>query len=287
MKITEILRENQPVFSLEFFPPKTPEGMAQLLDTLRDVKSLHPGFISVTYAPGGETRAKTVDIVKRAKMEFGLESMAHLTCVRQSRREIKAILDELKEAGIDNVIALRGDPPSGESQFVPHPEGFNHASELTAFIRSSYPFCIAVAGYPEGHIESPDKETDWNYLRQKVDAGADFVITQLFFDNRDFFTFEKRMREKGVRVPIIPGIMPITNFNQIVRFTQVCGARIPEHAKRELELIQNDPEAVQDYGVAYATRQCRELIRHGVAGIHFYTLNRSKSSQRIIGNLRG
>lgn len=287
MKITDILRENRTVFSLEFFPPKTEEGMTQLFETLREVKRLNPGFISVTYAPSGETRDKTIDIVRRAKSEIDLESMAHLTCVGHSKREIKVILDELRDAGIENVIALRGDPPGGETTFVPHSEGFKYASELTAFIRSSYSFCIAVAGYPEGHIESPDKETDWNYLLQKVKTGADLVITQLFFDNRDFFTFEKRMREKGVTIPIIPGIMPITNFNQIVRFTQVCGAKIPEAAKRELEVIQNDSDAVQEYGIAYATQQCRELIAHGVPGIHFYTLNKSKSSQKIIQNLRG
>jgi methylenetetrahydrofolate reductase (NADPH) len=261
--------------------------MTQLFETLREVKRLNPGFISVTYAPSGETRDKTIDIVRRAKSEIDLESMAHLTCVAHSKREIKVILDELRDAGIENVIALRGDPPGGEMTFVPHSEGFKYASELTAFIRSSYSFCIAVAGYPEGHIESPDKETDWNYLLQKVKTGADLVITQLFFDNRDFFTFEKRMREKGVTIPIIPGIMPITNFNQIVRFTQVCGAKIPEAAKRELEVIQNDSDAVQEYGIAYATQQCRELIAHGVPGIHFYTLNKSKSSQKIIQNLRG
>jgi methylenetetrahydrofolate reductase (NADPH) len=287
LKITDILRENRTVFSLEFFPPKTEEGMTQLFETLREVKRLNPGFISVTYAPSGETRDKTIDIVRRAKSEIDLESMAHLTCVAHSKREIKVILDELRDAGIENVIALRGDPPGGETTFVPHSEGFKYASELTAFIRSSYSFCIAVAGYPEGHIESPDKETDWNYLLQKVKTGADLVITQLFFDNRDFFTFEKRMREKGVTIPIIPGIMPITNFNQIVRFTQVCGAKIPEAAKRELEVIQNDSDAVQEYGIAYATQQCRELIAHGVPGIHFYTLNKSKSSQKIIQNLRG
>lgn len=287
MKITQILRENRLVLSMEFFPPKTEEGMLQLFETLREVKKLDLGFISVTYAPSGETRDKTIDIVRRAKREIGLEGMAHLTCVGHSKQEIKGVLDELKDTGIENVIALRGDPPRGVTRFVFHLEGFQYASELTAFIHASYPFCIAVAGYPEGHIDSPDKETDWDYLRQKVNAGADLVITQLFFRNRDFFTFEKRMRERGVTVPIIPGIMPITNFNQIVRFTQICGASIPQEARRELEIIRNDSDAVQEYGIAYATRQCRELIAHGVPGIHFYTLNKSKSSQRIIQNLRG
>jgi methylenetetrahydrofolate reductase (NADPH) len=285
MRITEMLKGSRPVFSFEFFPPKTDGDMIQLFETLREAKKLDPGYISVTYAPGGETKEKTVEIVRRAKSEIGLESMAHLTCVGQSRQEIKRFLDELKRSGIENVIALRGDPPRGQTKFTPHPEGFKYAGELTAFIRASYDFCIAVAGYPEGHIESPDKNTDWNYLRQKVMAGADFVITQLFFDNRDFFAFEKSIREMGVTVPIVPGIMPITNYGQIVRFTRICGAKIPPRVATDLETIQNNHEAVQEYGILHATRQCKELISHGVPGIHFYTLNKSRSTQKIIRNL--
>jgi methylenetetrahydrofolate reductase (NADPH) len=285
MKIADMLKRSRPVFSFEFFPPKTDRDMIQLFETLRDARKLDPGYISVTYAPGGETREKTVEIVRRAKSEIGLESMAHLTCVGQSRQEIKGFLDALKRSEIENVIALRGDPPRGQTQFVPHPEGFRYASELTAFIRASYDFCIGVAGYPEGHIESPDKEMDWDYLRQKVMAGADFVITQLFFDNRDFFAFEKSMRERGVTVPIVPGIMPITNYGQIVRFTRICGAKIPSRVAMDLEAIHENQEAVQDYGISHATRQCRELLSHGVPGIHFYTLNKSRSTQKIIRNL--
>jgi methylenetetrahydrofolate reductase (NADPH) len=285
MRITEMLKGSRPVFSFEFFPPKTDGDMIQLFETLREAKKLDPGYISVTYAPGGETKEKTVEIVRRAKSEIGLESMAHLTCVGQSRREIKRFLDELKRSGVENVIALRGDPPRGQTKFTPHPEGFKYASELAAFIRASYDFCIAVAGYPEGHIESPDKNTDWNYLRQKVMAGADFVITQLFFDNRDFFAFEKSIREMGVTVPIVPGIMPITNYGQIVRFTRICGAKIPPRVATDLETIQNNHEAVQEYGILHATRQCKELISHGVPGIHFYTLNKSRSTQKIIRNI--
>jgi methylenetetrahydrofolate reductase (NADPH) len=286
MKIINILKESRPIFSFEFFPPKTNEDMIQLFETLKEVKKLDPGYISVTYAPGGKTKEKTIEIVRRAKNEIGLESMAHLTCVGHSRQELKGILDELNRSGIENVIALRGDPPRGQTKFTPHPEGFKYASELTAFIRGSYDFCIAVAGYPEGHIESPDKETDWNYLRQKVMAGADFVITQLFFDNSDFFAFEKSVRGRGVTVPIVPGIMPITSYGQIVRFTRICGARIPPEVTRDLEIIQDNQEAVQQYGISHATKQCRELIAHGVPGIHFYTLNKSQSTQKIIWNLR-
>jgi methylenetetrahydrofolate reductase (NADPH) len=285
MKIADMLKRSRPVFSFEFFPPKTDRDTIQLFETLREAKKLEPGYISVTYAPGGETREKTVEIVRRAKNEIGLESMAHLTCVGQSRQEIKGFLDELKRSEIENVIALRGDPPREQTKFIPHPEGFRYASELTAFIRASYDFCIAVAGYPEGHIESSDKEMDWDYLRQKVMAGANFIITQLFFDNRDFFAFEKSMRERGVTVPIVPGIMPITNYGQIVRFTRICGAKIPPRVAMDLEAIHQNQEAVQDYGISHATRQCRELLSHGVPGIHFYTLNKSRSTQKIIQNL--
>ena len=287
MRIIEILQRNQPMFSLEFFPPKTEGEMTELFETLREAKKLQPGFISVTYGAGGGTQDKTIEIVKRAKREIGLESMAHLTCVGHSKQEIKGLLDEISTSGIENVVALRGDPPKGEPRFVPHPHGFRYASELTAFIRGSYSLCVAVAGYPEGHIESPDKETDWNHLQEKVDAGADFIITQLFFDNRHFFAFEKRMRERGVKVPIIPGIMPITNYDQILRFTRICGATIPDQLVKDLEPIQNNLDAVHRCGVKHAIRQCQELLDHGVVGIHFYTLNKSKATWEIIRSLRG
>lgn len=286
MKITEILKSSPPIFSFEFFPPKTEKDTIELYQTLRDVKKLRPGYVSVTYGAGGSTRDKTIEIAERAKREIGLESMVHLTCVGHSKSQVSGILDELRDSGIENVIALRGDPPQGQESFTPHPVGFRHANELTAFIRASYDFCIAVAGYPEGHVESKDKETDWDHLHEKVRAGADFIITQLFFDNKDFFAFEKRMREKTVKVPIIPGIMPITNYNQIMRFTRICGAKIPENVTRDLKGIQTDQRAVEEYGIAYGTRQCRELIAHGVPGIHFYTLNKSQASRMIIANLR-
>src|SRR5208283_2565754 len=287
MKIIDILtKDARPIFSFEFFPPKTEEGRTELFEALKKVKTLNPGYISVTYGAGGGTRDKTIEIVEQAKNILGLESMAHLTCVGHSKEEIKKILDELQTSGIENVVALRGDPPKGETSFKPNPHGFKYANELTEFIRGSYSFCIAVAGYPEGHIESPNKEIDWYYLSQKVKAGADFIITQLFFDNQHFFTFEKRIREKGVTVPIIPGIMPITNYHQILRFTQMCGAKIPQKIIRELQPIQNQTVEVQRYGIEYATSQCRELIAHGVPGIHFYTLNKSHASQEIIKRLK-
>ena len=286
MKITDILKKEKFIFSCEFFPPKTDEALAGLFDTVRGIKDLRPGYISVTYGAGGSTRQKTLEIVSKVKNEIGIESMAHLTCVGHSRAELKEILDRIRDSGIENVIALRGDPPKGETRFNPHPDGFRHAGELVAFIRKSYGFCVAVAGYPEGHVESPDRQTDWKYLETKVSAGADFIITQLFFDNRDFFSFEKQMREKGVTVPIIPGIMPITNYSQIVKFTQMCGAAIPDQAARDLEPIREDLESVQAYGIQWASRQCEELIERGVPGIHFYTLNRSRSTRAIIEDLK-
>jgi methylenetetrahydrofolate reductase (NADH) len=286
MRITDIFNMRKPAFSLEFFPPKSDQDVKQLFQTLRDIKRLDPAFVSVTYGAGGSTRDKTLQIVQEAKSEIGLETAAHLTCVGHSRTAIREILDQLVHSGIENVVALRGDPPKGQARFTPQPDGFRYASELTAFIRESYSLCIAVAGYPEGHIESPDKETDWAHLEEKVKAGADLIITQLFFENRHFFEFQRHIRERGISIPIIPGIMPITNFQQILRFTRICGASIPEGVERDLEAIQNEPDAVERYGIQYATRQCKDLLVHGAPGIHFYTLNRSKATQEIISSLR-
>ncbi len=286
MKITEILNNGEFLFSCEFFPPKTEEGMQQLFRSIEEFQYLKPGYISVTYGAGGGTRDKTIQIVSRVKRELGVEGMAHLTCVGHSKTELREILDNIKEEGIENVIALRGDPPKGEENFIAHPDGFSHANDLTQFIRQSYSFCIAVAGYPEGHVESPSKEMDWRYLEKKVKAGADFIVTQLFFNNEDFFAFEKEMRNRQIRVPIIPGIMPITNFNQIVRFTKVCGARIPLELLRNLEAVQHDAEKVERCGIDYATHQCEDLIDHGVKAVHFYTLNQSRSTKKIIENLK-
>jgi methylenetetrahydrofolate reductase (NADPH) len=285
MRITDIIKRHKPAFSLEFFPPKSDEETAQLFQTLNDVRHLNPAFVSVTYGAGGGTRDRTLQIVEQAKSKIGLESAAHLTCVGHSRSDLTEILDELAHSGVENVVALRGDPPKGEPRFTPNPNGFRYASELTAFIRESYPLCIAVAGYPEGHIESPDKESDWAHLEQKVRAGADLIITQLFFENSHFFAFERHMRERGVSVPIIPGIMPITNYQQILRFTRMCGASIPERVVSDLEAIQHDPESVHRYGIELATKQCRDLLAHGVPGIHFYTLNKSRATQEILSNL--
>ena len=224
MKIKERFGQERPLFSFEFFPPKDDRGVDALFETVARLKALEPAFVSVTYGAGGSTREKTVTITQRIKSEAGIEAMAHLTCVGHSRDEIDQLLDEYEEAGIENIMALRGDPPRGDTEFVPHPQGFSHANELIAFIRQRKDFCIGGAGYPEVHPEAPSAEEDLGNLKRKIDAGADFVVTQLFFDERDYFDFVSRVRSRGVVTPIVPGVMPITNTAQIKRFTQMCGA---------------------------------------------------------------
>jgi len=272
-------------FSFEFFPPKTPEGEKNLYETIEVLREHHPSFVSVTYGAGGSTRAKTVEIVSRIKNEIGIEAMAHLTCVGAARGEILSVLDKLKKERIENVLALRGDPPKGETGFTPHADGFRYASELVAAVREHDDFTIGVAGYPEGHVECESKEKDLENLKRKVDAGGEFIITQLFFDPKDYFDFVARARAIGIRVPIIPGIMPVTNFAQIQKFTQMCGAHLPAEMRAALEPIQHDPAQVQAFGVEYAVRQCQELLNRGAPGIHFYTLNKSPATRAIFSRL--
>jgi methylenetetrahydrofolate reductase (NADPH) len=287
MKIRDLFGTRRAVVSFEFFPPKTPEGEIALFRTIERLRPLDPGFVSVTYGAGGSTRAKTVELVTRIKHEIGIEAMAHLTCVGHSRSELAEILDRLRANGIENVLPLRGDPPAGETTFRPAPDGFAHGSELVAFIRSrEYPFCLGCAGYPEGHVECRDRERDVEYLKRKVDAGVDFVITQLFYDNADYWEFIDRARRLGITVPIVPGIMPITNTAQIQRIASLCGARIPEGLQAELERACDDEQATLEIGVRAAVEQCRELLRSGAPGIHFYTLNRSPATRAIFEQLR-
>jgi len=286
MRICERVGEVRPVFSFEFFPPKTVKGEEQLFETIDHLRPLHPGFVSVTYGAGGSTRSKTVELVSRIKHEIGLESMAHLTCVGADRAEIADVLHQLKAAGIENVLALRGDPPRDAGVFVPPVNGFAFASELVSFIRSSgFDFCIGGACYPEKHVEAPDSETDIANLRHKVDCGVDLLISQLFFDNRDFTSFVARARRAGIAAPIIPGIMPITDFGQIERLSKMCGARIPDALRARLEPVQDDHDAVRAIGIEHATEQCRDLLASGVPGIHFYTLNRSTATRTIVEQL--
>ncbi|PZR10747.1 MAG: methylenetetrahydrofolate reductase [NAD(P)H] [Archangium gephyra] len=286
MKIRTRLNPSKPCFSFEFFPPRTAEGEKQLWDTLEDLRSLEPGFVSVTYGAGGSTRDRTIDLVGQIKARTGIEAMAHLTCVGHTKEEISAVLDKLAAAKVDNILALRGDPPKGSTTFQKIEGGFGYANELVQFIRErDLGFSMGVAGNPEGHLEST-KEADLQNLKRKVDEGADFIVTQLFFDNAFYFDFVERARRIGVNVPIIPGIMPITNFEQIQRFVRVCGATVPMRLQLELEKVKDDPQAVMQLGVAHATLQCSELLSRGVPGIHFYTLNRSPASRMIVSALR-
>jgi methylenetetrahydrofolate reductase (NADPH) len=287
MKIRDLFGRKEPIFSFEFFPPKTEQGERSLLQAVGQLKELRPSFVSVTYGAGGSTREKTIDIVTRIKGEFGIESMAHLTCVGHDRDEIRAILDRLRDSGIENVLPLRGDPPQGETTFTPTPNGFAHAHELVRFIRAEgYRFCLAGAGYPEGHVECRDRERDVQYLKKKVEAGVDFLITQLFFDNADYFSFVERARRMGIGLPIVPGIMPVTNVAQIERITSLCGARIPDRLRERMHAVRDDDTAVHDVGVEYSARQCRELLAAGAPGIHFYTLNKSPATAAILAELR-
>jgi len=288
MRIDEILAASgQPVFSFEFFPPKTPEGEANLYEALGALRELEPSFVSVTYGAGGSTRTKTIEIVRRIKQEFGLEAMAHFTCVDATTDALRTTLDEMRDAGIDNVLALRGDMPGGVSEDWARTEGgLEYSRELVELIRGEYDFAIGAAAFPETHIHATSAEDDLRFLKDKVDAGARFLITQLFFDNASYFDFVARARDIGIDVPIIPGIMPITSVEGITKMTQMSGSALPGALARELETRREDPAAVVELGVAYATLQCADLLRGGAPGIHFYTLNRSPATRAILSALR-
>jgi methylenetetrahydrofolate reductase (NADPH) len=287
MRIAPLLGRGKPVFSFEFFPPKTEAGDRALVKTLAELRPLEPDFVSVTYGAGGTTRDRTVELVGHIKNELGIEAMAHLTCVGASRDELSGVLDRLESAGISNVIALRGDPPVGEDGFSPHPQGLSYATELVSLIRSQdRPFCLAAACYPEKHLEATSMEEDVRHLREKVDAGAEFLITQLFFDNQVYFDFVNRVRAAGIEVPIVAGIMPITDLSQIERFTQRCGATIPKRLHDILSPHREDPAKIESLSIDYAIGQCRELLDRGAPGVHFYTLNRSRATRDILTALR-
>jgi methylenetetrahydrofolate reductase (NADPH) len=286
MKIIDKLALETPAFSFEFFPPKDEAGVEQLFQTVQELRPYAPTYVSVTWGAGGSTRSLTVELVRRIKQETGIEAMAHLTCVGATEDDIRDVLLQLKNAGVENVLPLRGDPPRGEKAFVKTPGGFGNAAELVTFIRSRHDFCLGGACYPEKHPEAADAETDLRHLRAKVDAGVDFLVTQLFFDNRDYFSFVDRARKAGIDKKIVAGIWPITNLSQIQRITSMCGAAIPKELLARLDAIKGDPEAVRAVGVAHATAQCRELVDRGAPGIHFYTLNRSHATVEILEALR-
>lgn len=288
MRIVDLFtRGAGPVFSFEFFPPKSDDGHAQLLDTIAELATLSPAFVSVTYGAGGSTRDRTIELVSHIKRKVGVEAMAHLTCVGSTRAELGVILDRLETGGVENVIALRGDPPAGQADFRPTPDGLAHGADLVRLIRSQRrSLCVAAAAYPEGHVENPSRDDDLYHLVEKVAAGVDFLITQLFFDNRHYFNFVDRARAAGIRVPIVPGIMPVTNVAQIERFTRMCGASIPRTLQDRLDPVREDAEAVVRTGIDHAVAQCRELLAAGAPGVHFYTLNRSRSTRTILQSLR-
>jgi methylenetetrahydrofolate reductase (NADPH) len=289
MRIDEaIARTEEPSFSFEFFPPKTPEGERNLGAALSELSTLGPTFVSVTYGAGGshEQKSATVQIVSHVKARYGLEAMAHLTCVGASTDDLRAMLDRMAEAGVQNVLALRGDPPHGQDQWTATEGGLSYSRELIELIRDEYDFCIGAACFPETHIHAESTEADLAYLKEKVDAGARFLVSQLFFDNTLYWQFVARAQDIGIDVPIIPGIMPITNADQVRRFTEMCGASMPPPLLTELALRAHQPQAVTDFGVAYATLQCTELLAKGAPGIHFYTLNKSPATRAIMSALR-
>jgi methylenetetrahydrofolate reductase (NADPH) len=277
----------RPVISFEFFPPKTGEGDRNLLEKqIPALLQAKPDYCSVTYGAGGSTRDKTLMIVDRIQRQHGLTALAHLTCVGHTRGQVRELLEKIRALGCKNILALRGDPPDG-GEFQPLPGGFKFAAQLVKFIRESGDFSIGAAGFPEGHIACRDgKHADWRHLKEKTDAGADFILTQLFFDNADYFEFRDYVAGKlGVRVPLVPGIISILSAAQITRFTQLCGAKIPPPLRSKLDQLAGNDEAAAEFGIEYATKQCEELLRAGVPGLHFYTLNKSRSTVRVLKNL--
>jgi methylenetetrahydrofolate reductase (NADPH) len=286
MRIDTILATGRPVFSFEFFPPRTPEGVEALFETVEALKPLEPSFVSVTYGAGGATRDGTVEIVTRIMSEHRLETMAHLSCVGETTQGLVEILDRLQADGVENVLALRGDPPRGEAEFKQPEGGLDCASELAAFISERYEFAIGGACFPEVHPEAPSLQADLAYLKTKVASGASFLITQLFFDNRVYFDFVAAARGKGIEVPILAGVIPVASYAQTKRICELCDATIPARLEASFLAADGDPDREFELGVAYAAQQCSELLVAGVPGIHFYALNRAPATRAVIGALR-
>ena len=277
----------RPAVSFEFFPPKTDEGDRTLLEkTIPTLLTLKPDYCSVTYGAGGGTRDKTIGIVDRIQREHSLTAMMHLTCVNSTQEQLGDVLAEARARGIKNILALRGDPPDGKGEWKATDGGFTYSSELVGFLKKLGGFCIGTAGFPEGHVaQTGGKIVDWGFLREKISAGANFVVTQLFFDNEDFYRFHEYLTKHGVTAPIIPGMLPVLSARQTKKFTELCGARLPESFVRRLDELGDDDEAATQFGIDYATEQCRALLKFGVPGIHFYTLNKVRSTEAIVRNL--
>ncbi|MFZ1996699.1 MAG: methylenetetrahydrofolate reductase [NAD(P)H] [Solirubrobacteraceae bacterium] len=287
MRIDQILEEaDEPIFSFEFFPPKSDAGERVLGLALESLRQLAPAFVSVTYGAGGTSRERTLELTKWIKQELGIEAMAHLSCVGSTREELTDVIADMRQAGIENILALRGDPPRGESDWKPHPGGLQYSTELAALIHADHDMCIGGACFPEVHPEAPDLVHDLHFLKDKIDNGVSFLITQLFFDTELYFRFVDEARAAGIEAPILPGVMPITDLRQIKTITGMCGATIPPPLLEALEWRSHDPDAVLQLGVSYATLQCAELLARGAPGVHFYTLNRSHATRAILSALR-
>jgi methylenetetrahydrofolate reductase (NADPH) len=286
MRIDELLAGRRPVFSFEFFPPKTPEGVERLFETVEALRPLAPDYVSITYGAGGATRDGTTELASRIRREYGIETMAHLSCVGETCDGLAELLDRFAAAGVENVLALRGDPPRGEAAFERPAGGLSSAAELTGFIRERHDFAIGGACFPEVHPEAADLEADLAYLKTKVHAGASFLVTQLFFDNQVYWDFVAAARERGIEVPIIPGVIPIASYAQVVRICALCDATIPPQLESAMEALGGDEEAEALLGVAYAARQCDELLAGGAPGIHFYALNRAPGVRAVLSALR-
>jgi methylenetetrahydrofolate reductase (NADPH) len=286
MRIPDILRADEPSFSFEFFPPKSDEAAVELRATITQLERLDPDFVSVTYGAAGSTREGTIELSSRIQREVGIETMAHLSCVGETIEGLESILERLRAAGISNILALRGDPPAGSRDFVPPEGGLRGSAELAAFIRARGDWGIGGSSFPEVHPEAESQEADIAYLKEKVDAGAEFLITQLFFDNAVFFDWLTEVRAAGITVPVFPGILPIRSYAGLIRFCDVCGARVPDALREGLAACDEDAAAERAFGIAYASRQCEELLAGGVDGLHFYTLNKADSTLAVLGALK-
>jgi methylenetetrahydrofolate reductase (NADPH) len=285
-KISDILKERERTYSFEFFPPKTQKGRERLTETANIFKGLEPDWFSVTYGAGGSTRELTIDIVDELQKRFQIPTIHHFTCVGHSKAELKVIIGEMKQRNICNILALRGDPPQGMEHWEPAPDGLEYCYQLIELIHSyDNFFSIGVAGFPEGHIDCPNKETDSKYLKVKIDAGGEFVITQLFFDNKDYFEYAERIRKIGVTVPIIPGILPITDYQALLRFCNTCGTTIPQRVHDIFKPLDGDAEATYKAGVQFAVEQCNELLEGGAPGLHFFTLNKVDPTREILNKI--
>ncbi len=285
-KIADILKEKQRTYSFEFFPPKTEKGKLKLMETAGVFAELEPDWFSVTYGAGGSTRQATMEIVDELQKKFELPVMHHFTCVGHSKEELKNVITEMKKRDIRNILALRGDAPEGEKNWKPDPGGLEYCYQLIELIRSYGDFfSIGVAGFPEGHVDCPDKETDTKYLKIKIDAGGEFVITQLFFDNKDYFEYLERTKKLGVNVRILPGIIPITNYQKLLKFCDMCGATIPQKVHDIFKPLDGDDQATYKAGVDFVVEQCRDLLAGGSPGLHFYSLNKVEPTKEILSKI--